>query len=118
MPKYTKLQFIATEDLGHYAALALLNPTQYHNSTMSLAGDSLTFEEAEVIFRAQIRKSLPVTFQVLGSFAKWAVPDLGRMIKWFEEEGYAADIQVLRRGYPELKDFAAWLKQGSGFVEG
>ncbi|KAH7374171.1 hypothetical protein BKA64DRAFT_728739 [Cadophora sp. MPI-SDFR-AT-0126] len=118
MPKHTKLQFIATEDLGHYAALALLNPAQYHNSTMSLAGDSLTFDEAQAIFQAQMGSSLPVTFQALGSFARWAVPDLGRMIKWFEEEGYAADIQALRRGYPELKDFAAWLKQSSGFVEG
>ena len=39
--------------------------------------------------------------------------DLYRMYRFFEDEGYQADIEALRRLYPGLHDFDSWLAEGS-----
>lgn len=111
------LQLIATEDIGCFAAQAFLNPTspQYANKAISLAGDSLSFEQANDIFQRQTGKPMPVTFATLARGILWAFKDLGVMFNWFEKEGFAADIPSLKQMHPGLMDFETWLQRCSAW---
>ncbi|KAM3084256.1 hypothetical protein ACMFMF_001613 [Clarireedia jacksonii] len=106
----TKLQLVATADIGYFAAQAFLNPHQYKGRAISIAGDELTFEEANEIFKSRFGKDIPKTFGFVGSALLWAINDVGLMFQWFEKKGYAADIEGLRKEYPGLQSFGDWLK--------
>ncbi|TEY35175.1 hypothetical protein BOTCAL_0600g00010 [Botryotinia calthae] len=106
----TKLQLVATADIGYFAAQALLNPKDYNGRAISLAGDELTFGEANEIFESRLGKDILRTFNFVGSTLLWAIKDVGLMFSWFEERGYAADIKALRKEHPGLQSFGDWLK--------
>jgi len=38
--------------------------------------------------------------------------DLCLMYEWFERKGYGVDIDDVRKIYPELLDFRAWVARG------
>ncbi|KAH8647049.1 hypothetical protein BGZ60DRAFT_424018 [Tricladium varicosporioides] len=109
------VQIVAASDIGAFAAKALLDPEKYQGRSIGIAGDSLNFEEACTVFKKTIGVEMPTTFCAVGSVLKIALKDIGNMFKWFETEGYAVDIEAARREYPELQDFATWLKKSSGF---
>lgn len=111
------VQIVAASDIGAFAAKALLDPEKYQGKCIGIAGDSLTFEEACAVFKKTIGVEMPTTFCAVGSVLKIAMKDIGNMFKWFETEGYAVDIEAARREYPELQDFATWLKKSSGFKD-
>lgn len=106
----TKLQLVATADIGHFAAQALLNPNEYNGRAISIAGDELTFGEANEIFLSRLGKDIPRTFNFVGSTLLWAIKDVGLMFTWFEQRGYAADIDALRKEHPGLQSLGDWLK--------
>ena len=110
------LQFIALADVGHFVAQAFLNPNEYNNRTLSLAGDELTYAQAEKVFREKTGNKLPATF----GFIAWAilkgVRPVRLMFKWFDDVGTTADIAELKAIHPELMTFADWLENKSGFV--
>jgi hypothetical protein len=112
----TKLQVIATKDIGWFGAQALLRPQDFAGRAISLAGDELTFDEANTIFKEKVGYELPVTYGFIASALLWAVKDVGTMFNFFEDVGYAADITALRKEYPGLHSFADWVKN-SPFVE-
>ena len=109
------LYYISVKDIGHFAALAFLNPDEYKGKCISLAGDALTFDEMAVRFKEKTGSDVPVTFEFIARFVLWLVPDLGEMFSWFNRVGNKADIQQLRSVYPGLQDVGAWLEQESGF---
>jgi hypothetical protein len=37
--------------------------------------------------------------------------DMSRMLYWFAEDGYHANINALRQEHPKLLSFASWLKE-------
>ena len=114
-----KLQVIATADIGIFAASAFLDPesSEYKNKGISLAGDELTFEEADQIFAEKTGQGIPVTYGFLASFALWALKDMGLMFRFFREEGFAADIGGLRKMSEGLQDFGTWV-EGSKYGKG
>lgn len=114
-----KLQVIATTDIGVIGANAFLENDSpvYKNKGISLAGDELTFEEANKIFLEKTGKEIPVTYGFLANFVLWAVKDLGLMFKFFVEKGYGADIATVRRLNKGLKDFPTWV-EGSSYGKG
>ncbi|RAL02554.1 NmrA/HSCARG family protein [Aspergillus ibericus CBS 121593] len=111
------LQLIAVSDIGFFGAQAFLKPEEYSGKCVSLAGESLTFDEMAAIFKQKTGKNLPMTFGFLGRLFMWMVKDLGYMFQWFHDSGYNADIPALKRVHPELKDFAAWLETDSAFMK-
>jgi len=105
-----KLQLISTKDIGYIGAQALLRPREFAGRAISLAGDDLTFEEANKIFRDETGIDLPVTYGFLVSFVLWMVKDVGKMFNFFDKVGYAADVEALRKDHPGLLSFGDWLK--------
>lgn len=109
------LQFVATSDIGFFAADAFLNPDTYKGKAISLAGDELTFEGMSLVFEQKTGRTLPMAFRPLCSLFMAAVKDMGYMFRWFHEHGYKADISKLRAMNPGMKDFATWLETESAF---
>ncbi|KAL2796714.1 hypothetical protein BJX66DRAFT_299114 [Aspergillus keveii] len=109
------LQVVAVSDIGFFAAQAFINPDEYKAKSVSIASDELTFDEFAKIFKSKTGKDVPTTFDFLARFVLWMVTDLGKMYRWFHDEGYKADLQELKRVHPGLKDFRSWLETESAW---
>lgn len=111
------LQLISTTDIGWFGAQAIINSSslQYANAEIALAGDSLTYQQAADIFQQRVGKPWPTTYDFIARLFLWAVKDIGLMFKWFQTDGYGADIQALRKQHPQLLTFGDWLDQKSAW---
>lgn len=110
----TRVQFIAVDDIGYFAAQAFDHPGQYLGRAVELAGDELTATEVAEAFAA--RSGLPARFEEVPLDAVAAnpyipnAPEIALMFEWFQEHGYRADIAALRAKHPGLQSFATYLK--------
>ncbi|KAL8920913.1 MAG: hypothetical protein Q9172_004272 [Xanthocarpia lactea] len=106
-----KVQFIATEDVGWFAAQAFLNPEEYAGRAISLAGDEISYAEADEAFKSKLGYTMPLTFGPLARFGLWASRDFGTMFDFFREEGFGADVEGLRRVHPGMMRFTDWVER-------
>jgi uncharacterized protein YbjT (DUF2867 family) len=102
------LQLIASDDIGAFAALAFANPGDYIGQVLELAGDELT--EPQIVETLAKVTARPVN--MVPPDGPPRSEDFARMIDWFNEKGYEADIPALRARYPGLKTFEIWLREG------
>lgn len=111
------LQLVSTYDIGYFAAQAFMNPksSTYADAAISLAGDNLTFAQANDIFKGHTGKPMLLTFDTLARTFLWGVKDMGLMFKWFDKEGFGADIPKLKQVHPALMNFETWLQQKSAW---
>jgi uncharacterized protein YbjT (DUF2867 family) len=102
-----KLQLIATRDIGCLAALAFEKPEAYQGQMIELAGDELTTSEMIAILKKS--KHRPVIAFNFPSFLMRRLPeDFPIMVKWFNEHGFVADIDALKRQHPSLMTLDDW----------
>lgn len=109
----TKLQLVSVRDIGVFAAKALREPGEWAGRTVSLAGDELTLGEAKEKFKKVTGQELPHGWSFMAKGMLWLMGDMGAMFKWFEREGYGADIAALRKEEPSLQDLETWLRDSS-----
>jgi uncharacterized protein YbjT (DUF2867 family) len=113
--KGKSLQMVACSDIGAVAAEVFLNVRDYKGRAISLAGDELTYNQFVRIFKEKTGRDVPTTFNFVGAGIMGMVKEFGYMFKWFYDEGYAADIEEVRKIHPGLKDFGTWLETESKF---
>jgi uncharacterized protein YbjT (DUF2867 family) len=107
----TTLQSVAVDDIGAFVARAFATPSESAGREFELAGDELSLAG----YAAAISHDLgaPVGyFQVPWQAIKEQSEDIYLMYRYFEREGYQADIAALRAEYPSLHTFAQWLAGG------
>ncbi|MFE7840164.1 NmrA/HSCARG family protein [Streptomyces sp. NPDC057474] len=110
----TRVQFIAVDDIGFFAAEAFDRPDEYLGRAVELAGDELTATEVAQAFAACTGR--PARFEELALDAVAAnphipnAPEIALMFEWFQDHGYRADIAALRAEHPGLRSFATFLK--------
>ena len=106
----TALQMIAADDIGAFAAIAFARPREFIGTATEIAGDSLTMPQvAETWTRAT---GEPVRFiEVPLEQIRSVDAERARMLQWFNEHGYQADIPALRKIYPGLLSFEGWLRK-------
>ena len=112
-----RLQLISCRDIGIFAARAFNDPDEYNGQSISLAGDDVNFDEADAVFKKVLGYGMPVTYTFLGTALRWGMKELGSMYTWFEDVGYGADIQTLRKTEPKLQDLGSWLEEDSKFTK-
>jgi uncharacterized protein YbjT (DUF2867 family) len=106
------LQLIASNDIGAFAALAFANPQDYIGRALEIAGDELTEPQmVEIIVKVIGR---PV--DLVQADGPPIYEDMVKMVNWFNEKGYEADIPALRTRHPGLMTFETWLRQ-SGWAD-
>jgi uncharacterized protein YbjT (DUF2867 family) len=111
------LQFISVHDIGVFAARAFANPKQYKGRAITLAGDELNLEGGKEVFKETTGKDMPETWGFVGMGIKFMIGEMGTMFKWFETDGYGADIPTLRKEEPKLQNFGTWLRNSSEWAE-
>jgi uncharacterized protein YbjT (DUF2867 family) len=109
------LQMISTKDIGKVAAETFLNASddRYRNKGISLAGDSLSPNDAARIFKEETGQEVPSTYPVLAWIIRTLVPDLRHMFAWFGKSGFGTDVQGVRAQYHFMSDFRTWLREES-----
>lgn len=113
MPADCKMQFVSTHDIGIFAAKALLDRDAWAGRALSLAGDELTLQDADAVFRRVTAQPLPRTWSLIGQAMRRVIEDARTSMDFFEKQGFRADIVSLRAELPELQTFEMWLKQNS-----
>src|SRR5713226_1058914 len=105
-------QTIATDDIGAFAALAFERPKDFIGLELEIAGSELTNPQAAQVFSRVLGKPvkfrklpMPMVRLVLGK-------EFYQMFRWFDEEGFRANIPELRRRYPEVRlhTLEEWLR--------
>jgi uncharacterized protein YbjT (DUF2867 family) len=103
------LQMIAVEDIGKFAVLAFDNPSKYINQGVELAGDELT--EAQIV--EVMSKVLGRPIDLIPPMGFQPTEDMAKMVEWFNENGYEADIPALRIENKDLMTLEDWLKKNN-----
>ncbi|ETS84714.1 hypothetical protein PFICI_02739 [Pestalotiopsis fici W106-1] len=109
-------QWIATRDIGVFAAKAFENPEKWNNRAIGLAGDELTMQQMSGVFERATGSPLPMAYSFLGSVLTYMVTELKLMIGWFADEGYQADVRARRADHPQMLTMEQWLKEESSFT--
>ncbi|CAF3503139.1 hypothetical protein SNK04_006399 [Fusarium graminearum] len=109
------LQWVATEDIGYFAAEAFTDSRGWNKKAISITGDELTFAQLSEAFEHATGGPAGTTFGILGKALKVGVKELGIMVNWFRDEGYGADLAKVRQLNPEAKTMEQWVKT-SAFV--
>lgn len=103
-----RVQMIAVDDIGVFAARAFSDPQRWIGRTLELAGDALTISD--------IGRRLAAAEGDPDREIPSLPPDAGGtemtlMTRWFDEHGHAADIDALRLEHPQLLDLDGWLRR-------
>jgi uncharacterized protein YbjT (DUF2867 family) len=107
------IQFVATYDIGWFAARALEDPKSYAGRVIPLAGDQLSIGDIITTFKT-VTGHKPWVAPVPAFLAKMMMPkEFADMFRWIREKGFEADIAKTRQEYPQLLTFAGWLKKRS-----
>jgi hypothetical protein len=109
-----KFQLIAVSDIGRIAAVCFTS-AKYHGQAISLAGSSLTFDEAQKVFTEKTSSPMPESYEFMARGLTWMIKDIDLMFEWFATDGYKADIEEVKQMYPKLLDWGSWLENESGW---
>ena len=106
-----RVQFVATYDIGWFAARALEEPERYAGRVILLAGDELNVADIIRTFKT-VTGHKPWVAPIPAFLAKKMMPkEFLDMFRWIREKGFKADIAQVRQEYPQLLTFVGWLKK-------
>jgi uncharacterized protein YbjT (DUF2867 family) len=106
-----RVQFVATYDIGWFAARALEDPERYAGRVIPLAGDELNVADIIRTFKT-VTGHKPWVAPIPAFVAKKMMPkEFADMFRWIREEGFEANIAQVRQEYPQLLTFAGWLRK-------
>ena len=106
-----RVQFVATYDIGWFAARALENPERHAGRIIPIAGDELNVADMVRTFKTVVGHK-PWVAPIPRFAVKTMLPkEFADMFRWIREEGFEANIAQVRHEYPQLLTFAGWLKK-------
>ncbi len=106
----TKLQQIAVDDIGFFAALTFADPDKWMGQAIEIAGDELTMTETAEAFSHVLDSNIKYVQVPWNKWQDQAGKEMTTMYRWFEEKGYQADINKLRDMHPGLKNLTSFLQ--------
>ena len=104
------VQFVATHDIGWFAARALEDPEHYAGRVIPLAGDELSISDIINTF-ATVTGKKPWAAPIPKLITKMVPKEFGDMFTWIRENGFKVNIPEVRKEYPQLLTFAGWAKK-------
>ena len=107
----THLQQISVDDIGRFAAEAFDHPDAWVGKTVEIAGDDRTMAEITAAMGKALGRQVDYVQVPWADFEKMAGPEVTAMFKWFEADGYHADVAGLRARHPFLTSFDAFLQR-------
>ncbi|KAF4925687.1 NmrA-like family domain-containing protein 1 [Colletotrichum viniferum] len=110
------LQWIATKDIGFFAAEAFHQPAAWNKKAFGIAGDELTYAQLSQTFEKVTGAPTGTTFGLLGKALKHGVSEIGVMVDWFKNDGYKANLAEAKKVHPGVTRMEDWLRD-SAFVK-
>ncbi len=111
MDEQTRLDLIAAQDVGRFAAAAFADPARFHQQEIALAAESLTMAEvAQVVARISGKRVSAHFLSEPEMLATGANPGLVSSQRWANVEGYAVDIPAAASWGLRLTTLEDWLK--------
>ena len=112
LPANRSLQQITVADIGAFVATVIDRGDTVFGRRFDIAGDELTGDQAAAILSKVIGREIHYEGfppDVLRAQSE----DMARMFEWFDSTGYAANIESLRRDFPEVKwhTFEDWARK-------
>ena len=112
LPSKRSLQQVAVADIGAFVAALIERGETVFGRRIDIAGDELTGDEAAAVLANVTGREIryegfpPAVLRAQSE-------DLARMFEWFDGTGYDADIENLRRDFPEVKwhTFEDWARK-------
>jgi uncharacterized protein YbjT (DUF2867 family) len=108
---HRRLQQISVDDIGTFAAMAFQNPARWAGRTLELAGDELTMPQTAEVFTRVLGRRVTYVQVPWDQFRQNAGEETTKMYRWFNDIGYNADIEALRREYPALSTLEEVLRR-------
>jgi uncharacterized protein YbjT (DUF2867 family) len=106
----TRLQMIAVDDIGAFAALAFEHPGKWMGRTFEIAGDELSMTQLAEAFTRMLGHDVKYVQLSWDDFQQRIDPDHFKMFQWFDQVGYHVDIAAVRHELPQLHSFERWLQ--------
>jgi uncharacterized protein YbjT (DUF2867 family) len=106
----THLQQITVDDVGGFVAMALREPKEWIGKELDLAGDDRPIAETASAFTEVIGRPVQYWQMPWDDFRKAMGEEYYKMMRWFEDVGYEADVPALRKTYPQLTRLETYLK--------
>jgi len=103
-------QQVAVEDVGAFAAMAFEHPDEWIGREVEIAGDERTMPEIAEAFGRVAGREVGYYQVPWDQFEEQMGEEYAVMYRWFNEVGYEADVEALRREHPGLIDFEGYLR--------
>ncbi|CAO2657039.1 Nn.00g058420.m01.CDS01 [Neocucurbitaria sp. VM-36] len=116
MPADRKMQLVSVHDIGMLAAEPLVDPDSWVGRAVGIAGDDLTFQEGNAVFRKVVGYDMPKTWGLMSRGVRWGIDDASKSMDWFERVGFGVDIEMLRRKGYEVQSFEDWLRTSGHWI--
>lgn len=112
MAENVRLDLIAAEDIGWFAAAAFADPARFDREEIPLAAEALTMTEvAGTISRVSGRTVTARSLSADEMVQRGANPGLVSSQEWANVEGYRVDIASLKYWAVPLLSFEIWLRK-------
>jgi uncharacterized protein YbjT (DUF2867 family) len=112
--KSKPMHLISTADIGKVAAKIFLDPARYAKRSIYLAGDKLTFAEANEIFKQKTGKPIAVLPILPFHAIMLGLNQLKIMFNWFPADPPGIDVAACREQWG-LMSWADWIEKESAF---
>ena len=103
-------QQVAVEDIGAFAAMAFGHPDEWIGREVEIAGDERTMPEIAEAFGRVAGREVGYYQVPWEQFEEQMGEEYAVMYRWFNDVGYEADVEALRREHPGLIDFEGYLR--------
>jgi len=114
----TRMQLIAADDVGAFAAAAFAAPARFSGQTIGLGVESLTMDEvAAVLSRVLGSRITAHSVSADEAIARGLYPGWVRSQEWTNEVGYQTDVEAARAFGVPLTPFADWVDQHRDAIE-
>lgn len=111
LPPGRRLAHVALEDIGEFAALVFERREQFIGKRIDIASDNLSGGRIAELLSGKLGRRF--AFQQIPIEAmREQSADFARMFEWFDDVGYAVDLDFLRSEYPEVgwTSFEDWVE--------
>jgi uncharacterized protein YbjT (DUF2867 family) len=98
MPPALKLQMIAVEDIGKYAAYGFTNADKLNRREIDIAADEATMPEVAAALSRGMGRTISFV-QVPISEVRKNSDDFATMLEWFDRVGYDVDIPAIEKEF-------------------
>jgi uncharacterized protein YbjT (DUF2867 family) len=103
-------QHVAVEDIGAFATIAFEHPDEWIGREVDIAGDEQTMPEIAETFGRVIGREVDYYQVPWDQFEEQMGEEFAVMYRWFNDVGYEADTDALRREHPDLTTFERYLR--------